>query len=223
MILHKPLKRIAASLAVLMVVAGCGNDPAARALSPDTLKQIMAKPAPVTPPTQADVARALNGTQGPLELVTRTDNNGWSLMLRIEQNQGYETFGSSDRRSVTMRNGVLTATRGLGGDLMSSDLSGVMPLITARKSGRGARIMRFLDGEDQTVEIRFDCMVTPGQSIPVKAGQLNTTARQVTERCTAGNRTITNTYLVDDYGRSVSAKQWAGATGGYLLFQTMRR
>jgi hypothetical protein len=177
----------------------------------------------VTPPTQADVARALNGTQGPLELVTRADNNGWSLMLRIEQNQGYETFGSSDRRSVTMRNGVLTATRGLGGDLMSSDLSGVMPLITARKQGRGARVMRFLDGEDQTVEIRFDCTVTPGQSIPVKAGQLDTTARQVTERCTAGDRTITNTYLVDNHGRSFSAKQWAGVTNGYLLFQTMRR
>lgn len=217
--------RMGAALACLLLAAGCGNDPNARNLSLDLFNQFReARNAqPPAPPTQADVAQALAGTQGPLELITREDNSGWSMMLRIEENRGYETFGSSDRRTVTLRNGVLTASRGLGGDLMSSDISQVAPLIAARKPGQGTRIMRFIGDDEQTAEIRFSCTVSVGGSVPVKTGAIDTSARQVTETCTTSAREITNVYLVDGAGRSIGSKQWAGPLNGYLLTQTLRR
>ncbi len=206
------------------MLAACGNDPNRPIASIDTVKQVLAtRKAQATPPTQAGVAQALAQTQGPVELVTNETSKAWAIMLQLEQNGGYETFGSADRRSVTMRNGIITATRGLGGDLMSSDISQVAPLISGRRAGQGTRVMRFLNGEDQTVEIRFACTVTPGKSVPVKAGMLDTSARAVTETCRAEGREITNTYLVDTRGRSVSARQWVGSTPGYLLLQTLRR
>ena len=217
------LKTVAA-LCCAAILAGCGNDPNGSSLSLDTLKQVFSRAGEASsPPTQAVVAQALAGTQGPLELITREDNQAWSLMLRIEQNGAYDTFGSADRRTVTMKDGIVTATRGLGGDLMSSDVSQIAPLISGRRAGQGTRVMRFLDGEDKTVEIRFACTITPGKSFPVKAGALDTTARQVTETCRAQGRQITNTYLVDAHGRSVSAKQWVSAQNGYFLLQTLRR
>lgn len=217
--------RLGAVLVCLLLTAACGNDPNAQNVSLDLFRQIReARNAePPSPPTQAAVARALAETQGPMELVTREDNNGWSLMLRIEENRGYETFGSSDRRSVTMRGGILTASRGLGGDLMSSDISQIAPLVAARKPGKATRVMRFIGDEDQTAEIRFSCTLSVGESMPVKSGALDTTARQVTETCTTSAREITNVYLVDGRGRAVSSKQWMGPQIGYLLTQTLRR
>lgn len=169
------------------------------------------------------MAQALAETSGPLELITREDNDGWSLMLRIEENNGYETFGSSDRRTVTMRNGILTASRGLGGDLMSSDISEVAPLIARRSAGQATRLMRFIGDEDQTAVIRFSCRISVGGAVPVKSGAVDSTARQVTETCTTSAREITNVYLVDGRGRSIGSKQWMGPSIGYILTQTLRR
>lgn len=217
--------RLGSVMSCILVVAACGSGPNAQSIPLDVIQQIrQARNAPPpAPPTQAQVAQALAETSGPLELITREDNDGWSLMLRIEENNGYETFGSSDRRTVTMRNGILTASRGLGGDLMSSDISEVAPLIARRSAGQATRLMRFIGDEDQTAVIRFSCRISVGGAVPVKSGAVDSTARQVTETCTTSAREITNVYLVDGRGRSIGSKQWMGPSIGYILTQTLRR
>lgn len=158
-----------------------------------------------------------------MEMITREDTQTSALLLRIESSRGYETFGSADRRTITMNGGLLTATRGLGGDLMSTDLSQVGPLIKSRRAGQGTRTIYVLDGEDRTLAIPLACSVSPGGTVPVKAGALNTTARQVTETCTGDALKVTNIYLIDGKGRAVSSKQWAGPYIGYVLMQTLRQ
>jgi hypothetical protein len=220
----KTRTRLSAAMTALAVLAGCGNDPTANAVDFDVLKSIFQRQGDApAPPTGQQVSNALAGTEGPLELLTREDTKGWALMLRIERNGRFETFGSSDRRTVTMRNGIISGTRGLGGDLMSSDLTQVSALISGREPGRGTRVMRFLTGADKIRELRFDCTVNVGERMPVKAGAVDTSARRVTETCTSGDMKISNLYLVDRQGWSVSSKQWIGEMNGYMLTQSLRR
>lgn len=216
-------KRLLGALALALPLAACGNDPNQNLFGKGMTKRLTTKKEAPKQVTQQDVNSALSGTSGPLEFITREDKSAWSFILQIETNGPYATFGNSARQTLTMRNGVVTSTRGLGGDLMSSDLTGVLPLIQGRRAGTATRIMRHLNGEDETVETAFSCTVTPGKMAPVKLGAVNTSARQVTERCTSDKVTFTNTYLVDSGGRSLGSRQWLSPEQGSLLFQTLRR
>jgi len=219
------MTRLGTALTCLALVAGCGNDPQNQNTGLDLIQELVANLSsePPAPPSPQIISQALAETEGPLELFQREDNQRWGLMLKLEENRGYETFGTAFRQTATMRNGLLTATRGFGGDLMSVDISEVAPLISGRKPGQGTRIVRFLGDEDKTTELRFECSVTVGQSVAVTSGALDVMARQVTETCQGDGREITNNYLVDSNGRSVSAKQWVTPLNGYFLTQTLRQ
>lgn len=214
---------MALMLVALMALSACGNDRQERIVSLDTLRSMVKRPGPVPQVSAQDLQTNLANTKGPLELAVREDQKGWSFFLRIENNGGFDTYGNGERQTMTTRGGIITATRGLGGDVMSSDISGVAPLILGRRSGEGQRIMRFLDGEDRTREIVFACRVTRGQPAPVQLGEVDTTATTMTEVCQAEGLKITNTFLVDGSGRSLGSRQWLGEFTGYMLTQTLRR
>ncbi|MCO0615097.1 YjbF family lipoprotein [Lutimaribacter sp. EGI FJ00015] len=221
---HKGKLRLGAVLTSITLAAACGNDPLTRNPGLELVREIANNRSNETqaPPSEELIAQALSETEGPLELVMREQNKAWVFMLKLEENRGHETFGSAFRQTATMRNGILTATRGFGGDLMSSDISGVMPFISGRKAGEGIRIMRIIGDEDKTRELRLSCKITPGKTMPVKSGAVNTTAQTVTENCQGEGYDITNTYVVDGNGRSLGAKQWVSPLNGYFLTQTLR-
>lgn len=223
MALMTRLIRLGASAALIVGLAACGSETGGKLNLGETIKLLRPQQKVETPGvTDADVASAL-ATPGPVEYVARPDQKGWSFLLELDRNGDYVTYGNANRQTFTMKRGIVTATRGLSGDLMSSDVDQVLALISARKPGTAPRVMRFLDGENQTVSVTLTCTVTPGGSRQVASGTLKTRATQVSETCTAGSRRFTNTYLVDATGRSVGSQQWLGATTGPLVFQTLRR
>lgn len=210
------------ALAVTLSLAGCGSGPETGANPVAAIKAMIARPTPQPPPTGADINRVLAATTGPLILVTRGDGHGWATMLRIEGNGAHDTYGTADRRTLTMRNGIVTATRGLGGDLMSSDISGTEALILSRRTGDAPRIMRFLDGEDRTQTIRFDCDVSLGRTQSIEPDTAKSNLQLVTESCANGALRFANTYLVDRQGRLVRSRQWIGAQNGHLRIEMLR-
>lgn len=217
--------RLGAVLASIVGLAACSNDPTQQNPALSLLRQYtdgLRQDAPA-PPNPQLIAQAVAETQGPLELILIEKNQAWALMLLLEQNRGYDTFGSAFRQTATMRNGILTATRGFGNDLMSVDISQVEPLITGRTPGQGVRVMRHIGDEDKTTETRLSCTISVGGRVPVQSGAVNVTAQQVTETCQGEGQTITNTYLVDGKGRSVGSKQWVSPLNGYFLTQTLRQ
>lgn len=122
---------------------------------------------------------------------------------------------------MIFRNGVLSGTRGLGGDLMSSDI-GTVGLITARRAGQGERVSRHLDGEGKTVETRFSCAVSVGESKPVAFALVQGTGLVVNETCTAPDLQITNNYVVDSGGRVLWSRQWIGPGHGAVVIVPAR-
>lgn len=224
------MKHISLAIAAVVALAltGCGESGKKAGLMKDTLQSLVLKKGTPAPTTQAQEAamirKALTENPNPSILVQRLDSPQKSILVQIAQTGNYATFATSDRRTMTLRNGMLSATRGLPNDLMSSDLRGVAGYIQGRKPGIAQRVHRYLDGENVTRNMVFDCLIKPEavSSQVIASGRRN--VRIMQERCLGQDGTqIQNTYQVDTAtGRILKAKQWASPHIGYLTIQSLR-
>lgn len=217
----------------LMMAAGMGLA-ACSSERPDTpgfdaVKSVL-KPtsAPVVSDSQ-QVATAVGETmaalKGPIALATfeKTKNN--VVLRQIETNGPYRTWasaGSTERRTVSTKNGILTSTRGLRNDLMSSNVDQTLALVSARRSGTAARTQRYLNGENQIYEITASCTVSNAGQTRVQVGEINRNATEMREQCQDGTRSFTNIYRVDSSGRILQSVQWLNDFYGITAIQMLR-
>ncbi len=221
-----------APIAVLVIaglsIAACSNT---RKDRPGlAMVQALLKPKPVavvSDPQQVSqaVSEALNAIDGPLALATFEKTNNNVVLREIAVNGSHRTWasaGSADRRSLTTRHGVLTATRGLHQDLLSSDVSQTLALVKARRSGTATRVQRYLDGEDLIYEVTATCSIVRGGQTQVQVGRINRTATEMTETCQSAERNFTNLYRVDGSGRILQSVQWLNDFYGTTVIQQLR-
>lgn len=215
-----------ALLACIAALASCTNAPDRKVTATMIGKSIITggkrAEAPTAQQVATDVAQALAATRAPMILLTVPQRKAVTVMQQLEQNRGYTTYGTGDRRSVTLRAGMMTATRGLGGDVMSSDVSASHALIAARRNGTARRVMRYLDGEDLTQIVVSTCSISVGGQSRVRVAEIDTPATTVSEACSGEGGTFTNTYQVAPSGRIVQSRQWHGSLNEYLVIQTLR-
>ncbi len=217
-------------LVLVAVLAGCGNDPGGGTgtqLIGSILKGNGQNDTPKTTPASIDPAGlvpiALRAVKGPVMLAVVESRNAIAIMGRSARNGPYSTWITASRQTVTLKHGIVTATRGLGDDLMNADVDSVASLIRTRHAGTGWRAMYFLDGEGKTYRLDLQCTVIPGPAQPLTIGKLRIASRRVDETCHAGNLTVENTYWTDSAGRIWQARQWVSPGVGYLVTQQLRR
>ncbi|MDQ2094005.1 YjbF family lipoprotein [Rhodalgimonas zhirmunskyi] len=223
----KRMMRWGAAALAAMVLVSCGNQPdrglAMKAVSTNVFKKGGQSKSAPSQQLQAVVAQALSSTDLPLAIGVVEGRNATAILTKIESNGAYDTWATPDRRSLVLKRGLVTATRGLGNDIMSSDLGGVSGLIASRKNGTGPRVMRYLDGENHTIELVMQCSVTRGGEKTLSAGEIrNRKVTEMRESCTAEGRSFTNTYLVDRSGVPVQSRQWFNPKDGYITIQMLR-
>lgn len=220
----------AAAFVLGLVLTGCSNERSddnvltvARAVLPT------APDGPAQAPTPEQVAQyvdlALASESGPMALMQFEQTGNTAVLHQIGANRPYRTWttwGQSEGRTVSSRGGMVTATRGLGRDLMSSDVDAVLELVSARRPGRVWHQLRFLDGENQIYAIKADCAIARGAATHVQAGAIDRPAVVMTATCAAGRHVFENTYAVDAAGRVLRAEQWLGPHHGQALFQQLR-
>ena len=206
-------------LAAIGLVAACGNQPESESTR-NLLKGLLqlAKTSRSAPPQQGlspqVIQQVLAATPNSVILFTLEKTNGQVPIIQIERNLAYRTYATGARQTVTVKNGMVTATRGLGGDLMSAEIDQTLNVISSRSSGLTKRTMRFLSGDDQTIELNFDCVVS------VQNGQGG--LQGMREDCRAGKTTFVNTYAVDSNGRIRASRQWVGDFTGYVSLALLR-
>lgn len=210
----------AATLGALTLVGcGSGTDSADRTTALRQVAQGVLTRQTDAPPEgigPAQIKAAVEGTEDPLIYARFSATGNSVIMIGIAENGAYSTYATGARQTITLRDGFLTGTRGLGGDLMSSEIDAVKALISARRAGSATRTMRFLNAEDVTYEVVLDCRITPGETRHVAVGATATNATEVTESCTGRRgRAFTNSYMIDAQGRAVTSTQW----GSDLLSQ----
>lgn len=131
-----------------------------------------------------------------------------------------QVWRGSDAVTLATRNGVLIATRGLRGDILSSEVqvSGDTP----GPSGGGARVqmIRGLDNKEQRLVLT--CEVTDLGPEPVTIVERTHPTRHLRERCEGGGGEIVNDYWVESGRRTVwQSRQWAGPHIGYMRLRRL--
>ncbi|SDX89103.1 YjbF family lipoprotein [Citreimonas salinaria] len=229
MILAKRMRRAAAFVGAVGALVALGACSSAQSDSMRLLRSLPAlvfdrdgAGAPVSVGPE-QVRQVLAATDGPVMLL-ETDAGARFMMIEIERNGPYRTFGNAARQSVTFRDGLIVQTRGLGGDLMSSDEDALLAQLRRRTTGTAPYVMRFLTPEDVTREIAFTCLVTTdGQQANVALGAYSATGQVMTADCNTDDLRVSNTFIVTPGGYVAGARQWMGETQGMLSAQTLRR
>ncbi|MBS0123641.1 YjbF family lipoprotein [Thetidibacter halocola] len=218
--------RPVAALALALVLAACGSEQ--QTVNPlnalKAIPQVLSGQRPAPPQVSAEqVAAALRGTNGPLLLVQQEQSGAQVLFTQIERNGPYATYGNAARQAVVLRKGLITSSRGLGGDLMSTQSDWLLARVSARQPARRVPyILRFLTPEDETRVITVLCDLTLGQSIEVKGGTLNTRGTAVNASCAGSGVSFSDTYVVGANGTILSSRQWLGPTLGHVATQALR-
>ncbi|MEN8832591.1 MAG: YjbF family lipoprotein [Pacificibacter sp.] len=227
-----PSKSIAVLVVSLLALSACGNDGQARR-GTDTVKElaVLAKnrvlgqktEPPAAPDPVAMIETIMREVpDAPLQFVLLENTGAFAISSIYGQNGNNVTWVTSGKKTMTLASGLLTATRGFGGDVMSVEDGGAAQLITERSAGQVQKTYRFLNGLDQTTRYTVNCSIAEGGTDQISLGDISTTARVMTETCTSNDAPgFTNTYWIDDEGRMVQSVQWGGSIGK-IVFSRLR-
>lgn len=184
---------------VALALPACGNDPrtgagmeiARSALGPVAARLTGRKAEPAPALSDAEIRSRIAAAGVPVVRL-RAEKTGAVVYATLGARNGdVATWSAAEGISVSLRNGVLVATRGLDADLMLA--SGVS---AARISSGGAytRQHEYLDGADVIQTLSYDCTARPAGAEAVTILGVAYSARKVTEACAGPGGTFENEY-----------------------------
>ncbi|WP_417205890.1 YjbF family lipoprotein [Antarctobacter sp.] len=224
---RRSFTRIGLALTSVLALVSCGNaNKDTAVLLRQIPKALFTKKEPPKPLTPQQIAQSLGATSASVFLFEIESRKTQTLLQDIQRNGPYQTYGNSSRQVIVLRDGMITSTRGLGGDLMSSEEDRLLHRVQSRSEGRVSYDLRFLTSEDVTIVRRYSCYTSTGATVPVAAGLVQTSGQLVTAKCTAADGVspdFTNAYVVGGDGYILSARQWLGPYLGYISSQVLRR
>jgi Group 4 capsule polysaccharide lipoprotein gfcB, YjbF len=218
--------RLTAGLALLAILAGCGSDKSRQrpllvtvgAIAVSSIVEMGsrrsgAKTAAKAPPTRAELEKA-----GAPVLRAAIPNLGADRFLTVFDRKGeVVTWKTTDGSTFSLRSGILIQTRGLGPDLMSSNVPTVGQLL--QDGGTHQRQYFFLGGDDQTTRRTYECTVRIVGQEEITIFEKKHQVTRATEECARPQSgKITNEFWIE--GQTVrQSRQWASALTGYIEFQ----
>ena len=154
----------------------------------------------------------LGGSDFLQRIRTRTDRNAGKV----------EIWKSTDNAQVFMREGVVVGSRGVGGDIISSDAAVTVRATRTNTAQRGVRSYTISDGDVTSTKMQFQCEVRPLGSETIVVVQRELSTNRLRETCTGGpggERVIQNDYWVQkSNGLIRKSRQWMGPRIGYFEF-----
>jgi len=191
--------------------------------------KIAARSAPPRPPLTRAALDTLEGSF--LEVTLERRDQLAYLYVNAQRRDGdpgkITVWRTDDDVTLAMRNGVLIATRGLGGDVISSQVqvSGTAP--GPASGGERVQYIRSLDNKERRLALACDLDdLGPETVVIVEQGHAT---RHLRETCTGGTAdgsgdigTVVNEYWVDSHNQLIwQSRQWAGPHIGYLWIRRL--
>lgn len=205
-------------LIIAGALAACGNTTGVEDLRQTTMELggavLSGDPdAPVVPP-DAFAQKLDSLVNGPLLVAYLPQSGALAGLVPFGENGSHISWATQDDRSLVLQYGVLTATRGLGDDLMSADVSGT---IRALRSGGGEgypRVYRHLGGDGRTAVTAMECEM---KAFPVSQGS----ARKFEETCVSDTKSATNSYWIDRAGRILRSNEFVSDGVGSMEIRNL--
>lgn len=193
---------------------GAGADGIGGALKAAAMQQIAkARGGQAAAPARdasAIAADALQANPNPLILVGLESQGTTQALALVQDNNGMRTYMTSTSQAVILRQGMLLATKGLGHDLSTAEMTRSAALIRAGQNGSAQRVMRYMGGDGLERPLPLDCQIGRGPKPGV-----------MVEDCKGAGVSFQNSYLVSGGAISVS-RQWIGPGLGYMTIQVLR-
>lgn len=183
-------------VAALLCLASCASVPGAAQFAGSLTGQTPARPA------------ATLSADAPEITVLMRQRGVQFRMFLIETDGADQVWAAKDGAQIALTDGVLTATRGFGADLMSAEAPTRAALTDAQPDH--PRLRYFLSGEGQTRRIAFACSVTHGEGSAASKG------REVVETCTSEIGTTRNQYWLGPDNRLLKSREWVSHGVGYI-------
>jgi len=227
------VKNTVLALCALGVLSACSSEKKkpvtlgslAMGIAKAKLKRNKAKleTAGTTKPAQLPPRAALEQIGKPV-IYVNIPRMGSSLpAVLVADNGPYKTYLAGDKSSVTLQDGIVTATRGQLEDLFAQELS----LTPAQIFYSGSfpktysRIQRHLDGEGKLFTDNFTCAIAPeATNENLTVFERTVRVRKFTEICQNKTRAFQNNYWVDRRAHRIwQSHQSVSKTIGHMIVQ----
>ena len=170
--------------------------------------------ASLTVPTLELVLEDRDATVFLVPFSDRTDNRTGAL----------RTWRSADDVQFVMREGVLIATRGLGMNVGSADVSSTVASVLSGSPRSGTKRLYLRTGDHGTDRIDLTCTMRSEGAQPVSIVGTTRTTTKLREDCTYAGGTVTNEYWVDTRGATIwQSRQWAGPDLGFVRTRLLKQ
>jgi hypothetical protein len=212
------IRRMTCAGAALLALTACGpmNQGSLGSTFGDKLAGIAGRgkmPAEAPAPLPPDLA---NEAPGQYLMGTLVSRNQTALMTRTARNRDTETWESPGQIAMTLRDGILIATRGLSEDLMGADTAAVRSALAA-SGGTVQRSQSYLDSEDQIRTRQLTCTISAAGQDTIATLTGPVSALKFEESCESPALVFKNTYwLSGPGGKIVQSRQVIAPSIGYV-------
>ncbi len=199
-----------AALILAAFLGGCGTgaqDPVWQTVQQALSSAAAADPFVETVPARQEAIREAVAAQRPAEpllMMTLPSRRAVATLAILEEQGEITTWVDASGITITLHDGVVVQTRGLGHDLMASDISGLRAALETSGPQPYTRVMRRLSAKGTLIRARAACRLKRGSG-------------RVIERCN-GKMAFENWYATR--GRAAS-RQWLGPSLGYLYIERL--
>jgi group 4 capsule polysaccharide lipoprotein GfcB/YjbF len=178
----------------------------------------------------------------PLILVDIETSQQYATLNQVSRNGVYAVFQSGDQKTLTFSKGLLSATRGLGADLMALDVSQTLGALQSRTTSTVTqRRHRMLNAGNGLDTVNYTCQFSGGDRETLTSINKQLRLLKYTENCRQNDtepdagltaemttqqreaaKTYTNTYWIDPATRIIwKSRQWGGPVIGYLGIEVL--
>lgn len=225
------------ALILALILAGCSGGDAVPTLELQVIKAgqaVVAKrsaPKVERPPLTRAALDTLEGSF--LEVTLERHDQLAYLYVNATRRDGdpglITVWRTDDNITLAMRSGVLIATRGLGGDILSSTVQVAQGVPGPARSGERVMNIRTLDNKAVRLTLACDLADLGAETIVIVEQRHAT--RHLRETCEGGRAgdgrsagQVVNDYWVDPGSGLVwQSRQWAGPSTGYLRLRRLTR
>lgn len=144
-----------------------------------------------------------------------------TTLVPVKQSGPVQVWQSRNPIQIFETNGVVTATRGLGHDLLASETAHTVTALHAR-GGTYRRVWVHLDGRLHLTERVADCRLAQQGTRMHEAPAEVVLVRVFIETCGKGTP-ITNTYHIDGNGSVWWSQQWVSTQIGMITLERVSR
>ena len=211
----------------LLVLCGCTqnikNEASSASLASelgDAWREALSTPKVVD--TRKIITRQIIESAGsPLLFIEKESGQNGTLFLYPGSNT-FETWLSTDGATISLNNGELVATRGLGNDLMGS----VVPkakTFKQRMENSYTKKMRYLTADNQSIDLSLECTMRQfNRREEIIIFEKKHSVLKYFETCATKEYVLENLFWQNSEGLTIMSKQFHSPSVGELLIMRLK-